>query len=57
MDALEITQCLVGCDALVSVRLDRVAKSDQRGLRGKGQTRHIGASLLTQKIRDRIRRP
>jgi hypothetical protein len=56
MDAFEITQCLLGRDALVSVRLDRVAKPGQRGLRGKGQTRHIGASLLAEKIRDRIRR-
>jgi hypothetical protein len=57
MDAFEIMQGLLGGDALISVRLDRVAKSDERGLRGKGQTRHIGASLLTQKTRDRIRRP
>jgi len=46
MDAFEITQGLLGSDALISVRLDGVAKSDQRGLGGNGQTRHIGASLL-----------
>ena len=47
MDAFEIMQGLLGRDALISVRLDRIAKPDQRGLRGEGQTRHIGASLLT----------
>jgi hypothetical protein len=57
MGAFEITQGLLGRDAVISVRLDRVAKSDQRGLRCEGQARRIGASLLTQKTRDRIRRP
>jgi hypothetical protein len=57
MGAFEITQGLLGRDAPISVRLDGVAKSDQRGLRGKGQTRPVGASLLTEKTGDRIRRP
>jgi hypothetical protein len=57
MDAFEITQGLLGRDAVISVRLDRVAKPDQRGLRRKGQARPIGVSLPTQKIRDWIGRP
>jgi hypothetical protein len=57
MGAFEITQGLLGCGALISVRPDGIAKSDERGLGGEGQTRPVGASLLTQKIRDRIPRP
>jgi hypothetical protein len=57
MDAFEITQGLLGRDAVISVRPDRVAKPDQRGLRRKGQARPIGVSLPTQKIRDWIGRP
>jgi hypothetical protein len=56
MDPFEIPQGLLGRDAVIPVRLHRVAKFGQRSLRGQNQMRPIDASLPAQKIRDRIGR-
>jgi hypothetical protein len=56
MDPFEISQRLLGRETVIPIRLDRVAKLGQRGLRGQNQMRPIDASLPAQKIRDRVGR-
>jgi hypothetical protein len=56
MDPFEISQRLLGRETVIPIRLDRVAKFGQRGLRGQNQMRPIDASLPAQKIRDRVGR-
>ena len=54
MDALEISQRLLGRKAVIPVRFDGIAKFGQRSLGGQGQMRAIDPSLPAQEIRDRI---
>ena len=54
MRAFEIAQRLLGRGVFISIRLDRVAKSDQLSLSGDDKTRRIAASLPSQQICYRI---
>ena len=56
MEPLEISQRLLGREAIIPVWLDRVAKLGQRSLRGQNQMPPVDASLPAQKIRDWIGR-
>ena len=56
MGPFEIPQRLLGCETVIPVRLDRVAKLGQRGLGGQNEVRPIDPRLPAQEIRDRIGR-
>ena len=56
MRALEIAQRLMGRCAFVSVRFDRVAKLDERSLRGEDEMRIIRLPFAAQPTADLIGR-
>jgi len=56
MGALEFPQGLLGCGAVIAIRLHRIAKLGQCSLRGKNQMPAIDMPLSAQEIGDWVGR-